>query len=164
MVPSTVADMYRGLVQHGLYVTPYLREQTIQRKLVKPINRGRIWRIVPKDWRPSKPTKLSTASSEELIATLSNANGWYRDIAQRLLVERGDKSVRKSLEQLVLNGTDNLARFHALWTLEGLNVLDPNVLFQLLDDKNSLVRTTAVRLLEPFARRMKISARSLAER
>jgi hypothetical protein len=31
-----VADMYRGLVQHGLYVTPYLREQTIKRKLVKP--------------------------------------------------------------------------------------------------------------------------------
>jgi mono/diheme cytochrome c family protein len=59
------------------------------------------------------------------------------------------------LEQLVLNGTDNLARFHALWTLEGLNILDPNVLFQLLDDTSSLVRTTAVRLLESFARENK---------
>ena len=150
-----VADMYRGLVQHGLYVTPYLREQTIQRKLVKPINRGRIWRIVPKGWKPSKPSKLSTASSDELIATLSNVNGWYRDVAQQLLVERGDKSVRASLEHLVLNGTNDLARFHALWTLEGLNALDPNVLFQLLDDRNVLVRTTAVRLLEPFARENK---------
>ena len=146
-----VADMYRGLVQHGLYVTPYLREQTIQRKLVKPINRGRIWRIVPKDWQPSKPRKLSAASSDELIATLSDVNGWYRDVAQRLLVERGDKSVHTSLEHLVLNGTNDLARFHALWTLEGLNALDPKVLFQLLDDRNVLVRTTAVRLLEPFA-------------
>ena len=150
-----VADMYRGLVQHGLYVTPYLREQTIQRKLVKPINRGRIWRIVPKGWKPSKATKLSTASTDELIATLSNANGWYRDVAQRLLVERGDKSVRASLEYLALDGTDARARFHALWTLEGLYELDPNILFHLLNDRNSLVRATAVRLLEPFARENK---------
>ena len=147
-----VADMYRGLVQHGLYVTPYLREQTIQRKLVKPINRGRIWRIVPKGWKPSKANKLSTASSDELIATLSNANGWYRDVAQRLLVERGDNAVRASLEYLALDGTNALARFHALWTLEGLNALDPNILFHLLNDRNALVRATAVRLLEPFAR------------
>jgi mono/diheme cytochrome c family protein/glucose/arabinose dehydrogenase len=150
-----VADMYRGLVQHGLYVTPYLREQTIQRKLVKPINRGRIWRIVSKNWEPSKPRKLSNASSDELIANLSNANGWNRDIAQRLLVERGDKSVRASLEHLALDGTDARARFHALWTLEGLSALDPNILFHLLNDRNSLIRATAVRLLEPFARENK---------
>ena len=58
-----VADMYRGLVQHELYVTPYLREQTLQRKLVKPINRGRIWRVVPKHWTPPKAEKLSQATS-----------------------------------------------------------------------------------------------------
>ncbi|HZB14124.1 MAG TPA: c-type cytochrome [Chryseolinea sp.] len=146
-----VADMYRGLVQHGLYVTPYLREQTIKRKLVKPINRGRIWRIVPKDWKPSKSTRLSNASNEDLIAMLANESGWHRDIAQRLLVERKDNSVRKPLEQLALNGKNHLARFHALWTLEGLNALDPIVLFALLDDENSLISSTAVRLLEPMA-------------
>jgi mono/diheme cytochrome c family protein/glucose/arabinose dehydrogenase len=146
-----IADMYRGLVQHGLYVTPYLREQTLKRKLVKPINRGRIWRIVPKNWTPPKPAKLSTASSEDLIAMLSNENGWYRDIAQQLLVERGDKGMQKALEYVALTGTNNFARSHALWTLEGLNVLEPNVLFSLLDDQSSLVRTTAVRLLEPLA-------------
>ena len=146
-----VADMYRGLVQHGLYVTPYLREQTLKRKLVKPINRGRIWRIVPKDWKPSKSTTLSNASNEDLIGMLSNESGWHRDIAQRLLVERKDKSVRKALEQLALNGKNHVARFHALWTLEGLNALDPIVLFALLDDENSLISSTAVRLLEPMA-------------
>ncbi|HEX6227543.1 MAG TPA: c-type cytochrome [Chryseolinea sp.] len=146
-----VADMYRGLVQHGLYVTPYLREQTIKRKLVKPINRGRIWRVVPANWTPSAPLKLSALSSEKLVDMLSNDNGWYRDVAQRLLVERGDKKIRRELEQLALNGTNNFARFHALWTLEGLDALDANVLFALLDDQNPLVRTTAVRLLEPLA-------------
>src|SRR5690606_26058007 len=50
-----IADMYRGLIQHKAYVTPYLREQTINRDLVMPINRGRIWRVVPENWTPTKP-------------------------------------------------------------------------------------------------------------
>jgi mono/diheme cytochrome c family protein/glucose/arabinose dehydrogenase len=146
-----VADMYRGLVQHGLYVTPYLREQTIKRKLVQPINFGRIWRIVPEHWAPPKPTRLSNASLDQLVATLSYPDGWHRDIAQRLLVERGDKSVRKALEELILNGNDDRGRFHALWTLDGLRLTDPELLFKLLHDQNTLVRATAIRLLEPLA-------------
>ena len=63
-----VADMYRGLIQHGAYVTPYLREQTMNRKLVLPVNRGRIWRIVPENWQPRKPENYPQASSNELVA------------------------------------------------------------------------------------------------
>ena len=147
-----IADMYRGLVQHGLYVTPYLREQTIERKLVKPINRGRIWRIVPENWTPLKPKKLSTASVEELVQTLSHPDGWHRDVAQRLLIERGDREVRKLLEDVIVKGKNDLARFHALWTLEGLKSLHPDLLFPLLNDSNPLIRTTAVRLIEPIAK------------
>nr|WKN37988.1 c-type cytochrome [Tunicatimonas sp. TK19036] len=147
-----VADMYRGLVQHGAYVTPYLREQTLARKLVLPIHRGRIWRIVPDSWEPSKPIKLSEASSAELVTYLSHEDGWYRDMAQRLLVERKDHSVRQALTNLALAGEYSLGRVHALWTLEGLHLAQPDLLFQLLSDKNSLVSTTAIRLLEPLAK------------
>ncbi|MCY7350594.1 MAG: dehydrogenase [Cytophagaceae bacterium] len=147
-----VADMYRGLVQHGAYVTPYLREQILLRQLDKPVNRGRIWRVVPADWQASKPKKLSTASSDELIATLSNFDGWHRDMAQRLLVERNDKRIQQSLNELALNGKLPLGRFHALWTLDGLKLSSPDLLLQLVSDQNALVRTTALRLLEPFAR------------
>lgn len=147
-----VADMYRGLIQHGAYVTPYLREQTLSRKLVQPINYGRIWRIVPENWKASKPRKLSNASSEELIVLLSNPNGWHRDIAQRLLVERNDKSIIKQLTDLAEKGDHYLGRFHALWTLEGLKVIKPDLLFKLLSDQHALVSTTALRLLEPLAK------------
>jgi hypothetical protein len=58
-----IADMYRGMVQHGSYVTPYLREQTLKRDLVFPVHLGRIWRIVPEDWEPSPNPKLSKESS-----------------------------------------------------------------------------------------------------
>lgn len=147
-----VADMYRGLVQHGSYVTPYLREQTIKRKLVQPVHRGRIWRIVPENWQYSRPKKLANASPEDLINTLSYPDGWYRDMAQQLLVERGNKSINKPLMDLALNGHNPLGRFHALWTLEGLQSVTPDLLFQLLQDRDPLVSTTAVRLLEPIAK------------
>ncbi|HEV7349674.1 DUF7133 domain-containing protein [Telluribacter sp.] len=150
-----VADMYRGLVQHGAYITPYLKEQTLARKLVLPVHRGRIWRVVPEGWKPSKPKKLSAATSEELVGYLSHADGWYRDAAQRLLVGRQDQRVRNSLTELARKGNNNLGRFHALWTLEGLQVMDPDLLFELLTDKDPLVRTTALRLLEPTARKDK---------
>jgi mono/diheme cytochrome c family protein len=159
-----VADMYRGLVQHGLYVTPYLREQTIARKLAQPIHRGRIWRIVPRNWTPPKKPALSTASLEELVAKLSHPDGWYRDMAQRLLVERGDQQARQPLEALALNGASRLGRFHALWTLEGLKSLDASILLQLITDPDTLVRTTAVRLLEPLVRKNKITRTKFEEK
>lgn len=150
-----VADMYRGLIQHGAYVTPYLREQTISRKLTQPVHRGRIWRVVPDNWTPSKPKKLSKATAEELVANLSHPDGWQRDIAQRLLVERSDKKMIASLEELALNGQNNLGRFHALWTLQGLKWVNTDLLFKLLFDKNALVGSTALRLLEPIAQKDK---------
>ena len=147
-----VADMYKGIVQHKAYMTPYLREQTLARKLEAPINRGRIWRIVPTNWKPAKQAKLSAASSDELVGYLSNADGWYRDMAQRLLVERKDTRIRPTLTSLALKGTNQLGRFHALWTLEGLNELQPKMLLLLASDPNPLISSTAIRLLERFAK------------
>ncbi|GAB3736716.1 DUF7133 domain-containing protein [Spirosoma lituiforme] len=147
-----VADMYRGLIQHSAYVTPYLKEQTIARGLVKPINYGRIWRIVPENWQASKPRKLAAASSAELVTELSSPDGWHRDVAQRLLIERNDKNTRQLLMNVAQKGPNQLGRFHALWTLDGLQMSSPAVLLGLLTDNNTLVRTTALRLLEPFAK------------
>ncbi|MEM8968336.1 MAG: dehydrogenase, partial [Bacteroidota bacterium] len=117
-----IADMYRGIIQHGAYMTPYLKEQTLQRKLDQFINRGRIWRVFPNNWQKTTPAKLSKLPSEELVVYLSYANGWYRDMAQRLLVERRDVSVIPMLEDLARNGENYLGQFHALWTLEGMNI------------------------------------------
>jgi mono/diheme cytochrome c family protein/glucose/arabinose dehydrogenase len=147
-----VADMYRGLVQHGAYITPYLREQTLLRKLVLPVHRGRIWRIVPKNWNPTKPKKLSKASSTQLVALLFDSNGWYRDMAQRLLVERKDTSIKKTLIDFALAGNNDHGGLHALWALEGMNMLDPELLLTLLSEQNTLVWTTALRLLESIAK------------
>ena len=145
-----VVDMYRGLIQHKAYVTPYLTEQTLSRKLVQPIHRGRIWRIVPEDWSPRKTVKLSSLSSVQLVGYLSSKDGWYRDMAQRLLVERNELSVVPQLVKLASDGEHSLGRFHALWTLEGLKSLSSDILLPLLTDRDALISANALRLLEPF--------------
>ncbi|MFY0654499.1 MAG: dehydrogenase [Cyclobacteriaceae bacterium] len=147
-----IADMYRGLVQHGAHMTPYLKKQTLKRNLDKPINLGRIWRVVPRDWKPSSSIKLSALSPEELVKHLSSDNGWVRDMAQRLLVERKSSDIVPSLKRLISHRENELGRFHALWTLEGISALEPDLLLALLDDKSILIKTTALRLLEPFAK------------
>lgn len=147
-----VADMYRGLIQHGAYVTPYLKEQTQRRKLDQPVHLGRIWRIVPEGWKPARPRKLSAASPDELVATLAHPDGWHRDVAQRLLVERGGMAVVPALTKAAREGQNPLGRFHALYTLEGLNALQPELLLPLVNDLDPLVASTALRLLEPLAK------------
>ena len=146
-----VADMYRGLVQHGSYISPYLKEQTLSRNLVLPINRGRIWRIVPDGWEPSKAIKLSDFSTEALVQTLSHGDGWYRDMAQRLLVERRDPKSKSALYEAINHGKNDFGRIQALWTLEGLKFLEPGLLYVFLADQNPMVGANALRLLEPFA-------------
>jgi mono/diheme cytochrome c family protein/F0F1-type ATP synthase delta subunit len=143
-----LADMYQGIVQHASYMTPYLKEQTLQRGLDSPGHMGRIWRVVPKGFDPKKTPKLSQASMQDLVQYLSHQDGWFRDMAQRLLVEKNDPSSVGLLEDLVKNGKSELGRFHALWTLEGMGKVNPPLLFEVLKNGTDLLKITALRQLE----------------
>ncbi|MEO8425633.1 MAG: HEAT repeat domain-containing protein, partial [Verrucomicrobiota bacterium] len=143
-----VVDMYRGILQHRAYMTTHLRNEILSRGLDKPINLGRIHRIVSTKKTPGKRPSMSQESSTALVEHLSHPNGWWRDTAQRLLVERGDKSVVPALVELALKAPNALGRIHALWTLEGLKPLTPVPLLQALEDREPKVRVAAVRVLE----------------
>ena len=54
----------------------------------------------------------------------THPNGWWRDTAQRLLVERGDASVAPVLKKMAASAPGKTTRLHALWTLEGLDSID----------------------------------------
>ena len=140
-------DMYRGIIQYGIYITPYLRQQILERGLDKHIGLGRIFRIVHETTRPRERPALGEATAAELVSYLSSSNGWHRDMAQQLLVQRNDLAAVSALEKLAATGAEPLGRLHALWTLEGLHRLDTELLFTLLADKNSHVRASAVCLL-----------------
>jgi mono/diheme cytochrome c family protein len=145
-----VVDLYRGILQHKIYVTSFLRQQIDERGLDKGIHLGRIWRIVPEGApKPNYRLTLARATPTELVAKLADPNGWVRDTAQRLLVE---KRAGKSELIALVTGEKNppLARVHALWTLEGTSGLTPEVLSAALRAADPRVRAAAVRLSEKF--------------
>ena len=146
-----IVDMYQGIVQHGAYMTDYLKEKTLERKLDAPGHMGRIWRIVPKGTDFESSPKLSLASTQDLVEYLSHSDGWYRDQAQRLLVEKADQSAVALLENLVKSKSSELGSFHALWALEGMGKVNPSFLFSILNDPSDLIKSTAVRQLEKLA-------------
>lgn len=114
-----MVDLYRGIVQYGRFMTAYLRSETLDRGLDQGVHLGRIYRIVSEDRAPAAFLQLSQESSVQLVARLAHPNGWIRDTAQRLLVERGDRAAVPALLAVVRDG-ESLAQIHALWTLEGL--------------------------------------------
>jgi mono/diheme cytochrome c family protein len=82
------------------------------------------------------------------VETLSHPNGWWRDTAQRLLVERGTTSVVPALVKLAEGAKDWRTRLHALWTLDGTDRLEPGLVAKALEDSSREVRVSAIRLAE----------------
>jgi len=93
---------------------------------------------------------MSKTSSEELVKSLSHPNGWWRDTAQRLLVERNDSTTVAALKQLALSGANPLGRLHGLWTLDGMRQLDGATLLKAISDPHPKVRAAATRIGEPL--------------
>ena len=150
-----VIDMYHGILQHKAYMSAYLADQVKQRDLDKNNgHRGRIWRIVPDNAKPPAAwPKLAEASTQELVATLSNPNGWWRDTAQRLLVEHNDPKSVEPLEKLAsAKDAPPLARLHAIWALQGMDRLEDELVGELLKDKDAQVRVQALRAAESLVR------------
>src|SRR5262249_62058591 len=79
-----VVDMYRGILEHRLSMTEYLRDQILARKLEQPIGLGRIYRVVHETTRRDTSHALSGASPAQLVAALSHPNRWWRAAAHAL--------------------------------------------------------------------------------
>jgi mono/diheme cytochrome c family protein len=164
-----IADMYHGIIQEREWSGPgsYLRAKIEQYELDKVASHGRIWRLryggraavratdtnvgqpaIPAIEPAFAPPKMYSETPAQLLSHFTHPNGWWRDMAQRLLILKQDKSVVSALEQMTRSSDDLLARFHALWTLEGLNALDASLVREVMKDKNPRIRIQAVRASE----------------
>ncbi len=141
-----VVDMYRETIEHPWSIPDDIREQL---DLENGRDRGRIYRLAPPGFKVPKPPRLGAASVAELVATLENPNSWWRETAQRLLFERRDPAAVAPLRALLTQSTAELARLHALWTLDGLDALRDEDLARGLADRSAGVREHAVRLAAP---------------
>jgi len=143
-----VVDLYRGVLQHRESITTYLRKYAEEQGLDKPINLGRIYRIVPEGKAPSPKPNLHQETPAQWVSHLSDSNSWWRETSQRLLVERNDARVVPALQQLAKSGRNPLGRLHSLWTLEGMSRLDAATATAALKDGDARVRAAAIRVCE----------------
>jgi putative membrane-bound dehydrogenase-like protein len=131
-----VIDWYNYIVQHnptpagfetgrrGAYITP-LRDKT----------HGRIWRVVHGQAPSTTRRSLAQATPEQLVDALRDDNMFWRERAERKLVERaagrpdGGRDVVPALIKLVENTSVdaiglNPGAIHAIWTLRQLGGLE----------------------------------------
>jgi putative membrane-bound dehydrogenase-like protein len=146
-----ITDMYRGIIQESQWSGPgtYLRQRIEQYALDKIVRRGRIWRVSYEGMpRRTTPPRMLSETPAQLVRHLSDPNGWWRDTAQQLIVLSQDKSVVPALKQLARTSPNQLARIHALWTLEGLSSADATLIREMLKDADPQIRMQAVRASE----------------
>ena len=146
-----VVDFYRKWVEHPQFVPADQRDAVDWRA---GDDRGRIWRVrrrgdaatagasPPETW----PAECDTA---ELVAHLDHSNGWWRDTAQRLLVERRDPQTAELLREFIANEPSPRGWLHALWTAELTAGTDENLLLSALKHSNERNRGDWLRLAAP---------------
>ena len=140
-----IVDFYRDLVEHPHWVAPELRDKVDWRKGEE---HGRIWRVRAKGAKVAKTENLSRLSNLQLVKALESENGWTRDAAHRLLVERDARDLMRALEKLARSGRIPQTRLHALNLLTQLGARDADVFVSALRDASAQVRAHAIRLLE----------------
>ena len=146
-----IADMYRGMIEGAEWAKEgtYLREKIKQYQLDKVTGHGRIWRLTYDGIaRDTKQPRMLSETAAQLVTHLSHPNGWWRDTAQQLLVLKQDRSVVPALQTMARTSRNQLARVHALWTLEGLNALSAALTRDLLGDPEPGMRIQALRASE----------------
>lgn len=160
-----ITDWYDFIIQHN--PTPTMASSGLDAKngegnaYINPLRdheRGRIYRLAWKGNDHKNTLTLSKDDAGALVKALSHDNMFWRTTAQRLLVEKGDKSVMPALIKLVQDGKPDeigvdAAAVHALWTMHGLKAFDGSnkealsAATKALADEAAGVRKTAIQVL-----------------
>lgn len=111
---------------------------------------GRIYRIMPTDFKRRPLPKLAGATTTELVALLGHGDSWVRETAQRLLYQKQDRGAAESLRQFVAESPTAQGKIHALWTLRGIGELDEPSVLRAAGDAEPHVREQAVILAGPL--------------
>jgi putative membrane-bound dehydrogenase-like protein len=113
--------------------------------------RGRIYRVVWDQAKPAAITSLQGAKTAQLVAALNSSTLFWRLTAQRLLVEGQHQDAAEALKAHV-RAPAAIPAIHALWTLQGLGLLDEATHRGALNHADAAVRRNAIRALGHDAR------------
>lgn len=142
-------DMYRQHIETPVSIPDSLKADM---DFIRGNQMGRIYRIVSTEipQKPKTVPNMRQQPTSELIAYLSHANRWWRLNAQRMILERKDRSAIPALRTLFNSAKDPITRLHALYTLEGLGALDADLVQSALRDASAGLREHGAILSERF--------------
>ncbi len=142
-----LTDFYRKTLDHPRYLPEHVRDTA---DFVSGNTQGRIYRVVSEGGsrRNWKSYSLAEAKTSRLVRELDIDNGWSRDTARRLLLERRDPDSIKPLRRLVEQGETSAGRVAALWLLDNFDQLGAATLIASVADQDPRVREAAMRLTE----------------
>lgn len=106
---------------------------------------GRIWKIDQKDAKKLEVPDLSHVGADVLAKALNHPNRVTRMTASRLLIESGQGAAEVQAVLALGNAETKIA---ALWTLQGLSALKPELLASSLTDSDAAVRRNAAQIVE----------------
>jgi putative heme-binding domain-containing protein len=149
-----IIDMQREVIEHPASLAPPIKQHL---DLTSGRDTGRLWRLVavPEGapdgaaaaTRKAAP-RLSQAPIETLIELLGDPNGWHRDTARRLLVERNDPDAMPLLHEVARKAASPLAQTYAAHVLSALGLLEVADILPMLASRDSIVRAAAAALAE----------------
>jgi putative membrane-bound dehydrogenase-like protein len=145
-----ILDMYRETIEHPASIPEPIKKHL---DLTSGHDRGRIYNLVPDAYRRRTHPALSRASTAQLVALLDDRDAWWRETAQRLVLERPDAAAIPLLRKLSATAeTSAVGRSHALWTLADLKTLRADDLAPHAASKEPGLREQVARLAGALAR------------
>lgn len=143
-----VLDMYRELIEGAAFLAPQILKHM---DASAGADKGRIYRIAPEGFKFKPAPRLGDFSTVELVSLFEHANGWQRDTASRLIYQRQDRAAIAPLRAMATKSASELARVMALYSLQGLSALEPDLVVAALKGDERSTREHALRLTEGFA-------------
>ncbi|QEH33353.1 Cytochrome c [Aquisphaera giovannonii] len=140
-----IVDMYRETIEHPKSIPEPIKKHL---DLTSGKDRGRLYELMyGKERRTPRRPRLSKASTAELVAHLADPDAWWRETAQRLLIERNDPASLEPLRKLAADRPTALGRLHAIWTLDAMGRMRPGDPPVLASDPDPRLREQGARLV-----------------
>jgi len=146
-----VVDYYREIIEDYSAIPRHLQQQY---GLNHGHERGRIYRLTHREAPAVPAADMNRLDGKQLVQECASPLFWRRQTAQRLLTDRGDKSVVPLLRDLLKKPqAESTTVVTALRTLEDLDSLKPADVQPFIKHSDSGVRIHALRLADRwFAR------------
>src|SRR5436305_2006513 len=105
--------MYRFVIEHPKWIPPAAQAKLDMRA---GDDKGRIYRIYPDKKQPRPIARLDKLDAVGLVVALDSPSGTQRDLAQQVLLWRGDKAAIEPLKKLASSANRPQTRLQALCT------------------------------------------------